>query len=154
MRAGRPRVPGPRGPLGGAAARAALAAAAAATVLALAGCGLAVQAPDLFGVMRTGGGKPLTIVVNDGGTVSCNRGPAKPISDRLLLVARSLTGQLDPDARKKLNPPSPPSSVYRYQVRLQMGTFSFPDTSAAHRPELAKLEQFLLQVEPSCGAAG
>ncbi|HWF74318.1 MAG TPA: hypothetical protein VG186_13295 [Solirubrobacteraceae bacterium] len=129
-------------------------AAAAATVL-LAGCGLAVQAPDLFAVTRTGGaGKPLTIVINDSGTVSCDRGPAKPISDRLLVVARSLVGQLDSDALKKLKPPSPPHSFYRFQVRLEKGSFSFPDTSAAHRPELAKLEQFLLQVEPLCGAGG
>ncbi|MDQ6778056.1 MAG: hypothetical protein M3071_18005 [Actinomycetota bacterium] len=122
---------------------------------ALSGCGLAVQAPDLFAVTRTGGaGKPLTVVINDGGTISCDRGPAKPLSDRLLIVARSLVGQLDPDARKKLDPPSPPGSLYRFQVRMPKGTFSFPDTSAAHRPELAKLEQYVLQVEPSCGAGG
>jgi hypothetical protein len=127
---------------------------AVAVAVALAGCGLGVQAPDLFAVTRTGGGKPLTIVVNDGGTVSCDRGPARPLPDPLLLVARSLTGQLDPDARKKLDPPSPPRSEYRFEVRLQIGTFSFPDTSAAHRPELAKLEQFLLQAQPSCGAGG
>ncbi len=130
-------------------------AAAALMAAALSGCGLAVQAPDLFAVTRTGGaGKPLTVVINDGGTISCDRGPAKPLSDRLLIVARSLVGQLDPDARKKLDPPSPPGSLYRFQVRMPKGTFSFPDTSAAHRPELAKLEQYVLQVEPSCGAGG
>lgn len=118
---------------------------------ALAGCGLAVQAPDLFALTRTGGGKPLTMVVNDGGTVTCDGGRAKAMPDRLLLVARSLVGQLDPDARKNLDPPSPPGSFYRYKVRLQVGSFSFPDTSAAHRPELAKLEQFMLQAEPVCG---
>jgi hypothetical protein len=127
---------------------------AALAASALAGCGLAVQSPDLFGLTRTGGGKTLIMVVNDGGTVSCDRGPAKPLPDRLLVVARSLVGQLDPDARARLDPPSPPHSFYRYSVSLQVGTFSFPDTSAAHRPELAKLEQFLLQAQPSCEAGG
>ncbi|HWF50985.1 MAG TPA: hypothetical protein VG294_10130 [Solirubrobacteraceae bacterium] len=125
-----------------------------ATVAALSGCGLAVQSADLFGVMRSGGGKPLTLVVNDGGTLRCNGAPAKPIPDRLLVVARSLTGQLDPDARKHLDLPSPAGSVYRYKVSLPKGTFSFPDTSAAHRPELAKLEQFVLEAKSRCAGGG
>jgi hypothetical protein len=127
---------------------------ALAAALALAGCGLAVQSPDLFGLTRTGGGKRLVMVVNDGGTVRCNGRPPTPLPDRLLIVARSLTGQLDADARTKLDPPSPPRSFYRFQVSLQKGGFSFPDTSAVHRPELAKLEQFVLQAEPYCGARG
>jgi hypothetical protein len=121
---------------------------------ALAGCGLGVQAPDLFAVTKTGQGKSVTIVVNDGGTISCNRGRAKPLSDRLLIVARSLVGQLEPDAFHKLDSPSPAGSVYRYTVRMQQGTFSFPDSSAAHRPELAKLEQFVLEAQPACGSGG
>ena len=129
-------------------------ASAVAVAGALAGCGLAVQAPDLFAVTKTGQGTSVTMVVNDGGTITCNRGRAKPLSDRLLIVARSLVGQLEPDAFKKLDPPSPSGSVYRFTVRMQQGTFSFPDTSAASRPELAKLEQFVLQAEPACGAAG
>jgi hypothetical protein len=124
------------------------------SALALVGCGLAVQSPDLFGLTRTGGGTPLTIVVNDGGTVACDGRAAKTLPDRLLIVARSLTGQLGPDALKKLDPPSPPGSFYRFKVQLQKGTFSFPDTSAAHRPELAKLEQFVLQAEAVCGVSG
>jgi hypothetical protein len=121
---------------------------------ALAGCGLAVQAPDLFAVTKTGQGKSVTMVINDGGTITCNRGRAKPLSDPLLIVGRSLVGQLEADALKKLDPPSPAGSAYRYTVRLQQGTFSFPDTSAAHRPELAKLEQFVLQAQPACGSSG
>jgi hypothetical protein len=128
--------------------------ASAFSVVALGSCGLAVQSPDLFAITRTGGGRPLTMVVNDGGTVACDGHPAKTLPDRLLLVARSLVGQLDPDARKRLNPPSSPHSFHRFRVHLQVGTFSFPDTSAANRPELAKLEQFVLQAEPSCGVSG
>jgi hypothetical protein len=131
-----------------------LALAAMLAILTLAACGLAVQSPDLFAVTKTGQGKSLTMVFNDGGTISCDRGRPRTLADPLLIVARSLVGQLDPDAVSKLDPPSPPGSVYRYTVRLQKGTFSFPDTSAAHRPELAKLEQFVLQTEPLCGSGG
>jgi hypothetical protein len=128
--------------------------ASALSVVALVGCGLGVQSPDLFALTRTGGGKPLTMVVNDGGTVTCDGRPAKTLPDSLLLVARSLVGQLNPDALKKLDPPSARGSVYRFKVRLQRGTFSFPDTSAAHRPELAKLEQFVLQAQAACRVGG
>jgi hypothetical protein len=131
--------------------RRSLAPVAVLAAVALAGCGLALQAPDLFLVTRTGQGAKLTILVNYGGTIRCNGGRPKTIPDSLLVQARSLPGQLYPDAAKKLDPPSPPRSVYRYQVKVQRGTFSFPDTAAEHRPELAKLEQFMLQAEPLCG---
>jgi hypothetical protein len=137
------------------AARAAAALAAAGLAAAgLTGCGLDVQTPDLFLVTRTGQGKPLTVLVTYDGGVTCNGRRGKTLPDRLLLLARSLPGQLESDAQKKLDPPSPAGSVYRFKVSLQYGTFSFPDTSAAHRPELARLEQFVLQAEPSCGAPG
>jgi hypothetical protein len=118
----------------------------------LGGCGLAVQAPDLFAVTRTGAGKSLTMLVNYAGTVRCNGAPAKTLPDSVLLVARDLVGQLGPDARRKLNLPSPPGSVYRFKVRLQAGTVSFPDTAAARHPTLAQLEQFVLQAQQACGA--
>jgi hypothetical protein len=118
---------------------------------ALTGCGLDVQTPDLFVLTRTGQGKSLTMLVNYDGGVTCNGRRGKTLPDRLLLLARSLPGGLESDAQKKLDPPSPPGSVYRFKVSLQYGTFSFPDTSAGHRPELAMLEEFLLEAEPSCG---
>jgi hypothetical protein len=133
--------------------RAACAVGAAALVAAaVAGCGLDVQTPDLFVVTRTGQGQPLTMLVNYDGGVTCNGRQGKTLPGNLLLVARSLPGQLESDAKEKLDPPSPPGSVYRFKVRLQYGMFSFPDTSAAHRPELAKLEQFVLQAQPTCSA--
>jgi hypothetical protein len=120
--------------------------------LVLAGCGLDVQAPDLFTVTRTGQGAPLTMLVNYAGTISCNHGPPKMIPDPLLLTARDLVGSLGPDARRNLDLPSSPSSVYRYKVRLQAGTISFPDTASATYPALAQLEQFVLQAQPACGS--
>lgn len=122
----------------------------AVTVVA-AGCGLDDEAPDLFLITRTGQGSKLTMLVNYGGTIRCDGGRARTMPDSLLVDARSLPGQLYPDAKKKLDPPSPRNSVYRYQVRVQTGSFSFPDTSTGHRPELAKLVQFFLQAQPICG---
>ena len=120
----------------------------------LAGCGLAVQAPDLFAVTRTGQGKTVTIIIGYDGNVTCNGRAGKTLPDKLLLMARSLPGQLATDAHRKLDPPSPPNSSYRFKVQVQYGTFSFPDTSAQHRPELAKLEEVVLEALPSCGAGG
>jgi hypothetical protein len=117
---------------------------------ALTGCGVDVQTPDLFLVTRTGQGAPLTMIINYDGGVTCNGHQGKTLPDKLLLVARSLPGTLESDAQKKLDPPSPPGSVYRFKVSLQYGTFSFPDTSAAHRPELARLEELVLEAQPSC----
>ena len=52
----------------------------------LAGCGFDVEEPDLFLVTRTGGqGHKLSLLVNDSGTVSCNGGKPKAISDPQLL---------------------------------------------------------------------
>jgi hypothetical protein len=117
-----------------------------------AGCGLDVTAPDLFAVTRTGQGRPLTMVVNYDGNLTCNGRAAGILPDKLLLAARSLPGQLESDAQRKIDPPSPPRSVYRFKVDVQYGNFSFPDTSAAHRPELAKLEQVVLEAAPMCGS--
>jgi len=120
----------------------------------LAGCGLDVQTPDLFLVTRTGEGRTLTILINYDGGITCNGKAGKTLPDKLLIVARSLPGTLEIDAHEKLHLPSPPSSVYRYKVSLQYGTFSFPDTSAAHRPELARLEQLVLEAQPDCPGGG
>ena len=114
-------------------------------VLAFAGCGFNVKSPDDFLLTRTGQGRTLTLLVNDSGTIRCNGSKPKPISDALLIHARDLVDGLGKDAKKSLNIPSPPNSVYRYRIKLEAGTVSFPDTSAAHREEFASAEQFVLQ---------
>jgi hypothetical protein len=128
---------------------------AAALLLAtgLAGCGLEVQAPDLFQVTRTGaGGQKLTLLVNDSGTVSCNGGKPKPLSDPLLLQARDLATSLNEDVGHKLKLTGSPRSVYSYSVNVQSGTMSFPDTAASTRKELAQLELFVVQAAADpCG---
>ena len=125
--------------------------------LALAGCGLNVQAPDLFLLTRTGQGARLTLLVNDGGTIRCNGGRARHLPDPLLLRARDLATALDGDAKEGLKLPSPANSVYRYTIRLQDGTISFPDaaTAAGGYPNLAQAELFAVQAaQQACGLPG
>jgi hypothetical protein len=113
--------------------------------LALAGCGLNVQSPDLFVLTRTGQGRTLTVLVNDAGTIRCNGGPTKTLSDKVLLGARDLAKSLDKDAMNGLHIATPPNSVYSYKVKLQDGTITFPDTAAADHKELAQAELFAVQ---------
>jgi hypothetical protein len=127
--------------------------AAAGVSIALAGCGLNVQSPDLFLLKRSGQGQTLTLLVNDGGTIRCNGGKPKPLSDPMLLQARALATSLGPDAKAKLQiATAAPGSVNFYTVKLQDGKITFPDTAAASHHELAQAELFAVQAAQSyCG---
>jgi hypothetical protein len=115
------------------------------------GCGLDIRSADLFLLTRTGQGHRLTLLVSDGGTLTCDGGKARPLPDPLLLRARDLASALDGDARRHLRLPAPARSVFQYRVRLQNGTIAFPDTAAAHRPLLARVELFAVQAVRNCG---
>ena len=118
----------------------------------LPGCGLGVQSPDLFVLTRTGQGQKLTLLVNDGGTIRCNGGSKRPLSNTLLLSARDLATSLDNDAKAKLRTPTPANSAFTYTVKLMDGTISFPDTAARVRSELAQAELFAVQAaDQACG---
>jgi hypothetical protein len=118
------------------------------------GC-LSVQAGDLFLLTRTGAGPRLTLLVNDGGTVRCNGGAAKPLPDKLLLQARDLSSTLDDDAKNHLHIPRSANAVASYSVKLKDGTISFPDTSASAHSELAQLELLTVQIARGpCGLSG
>jgi hypothetical protein len=119
----------------------------------LGGCGLDVQSPDLFQVTRTGAsGQRLTLLVNDGGTISCNGGKPKSLPDPQLLQARDLATSLNADVKDKLSFPVNKRSVFSYTVKVQNGTFTFPDTAASSRKELSQLELFVLQAAAKpCG---
>ena len=117
----------------------------AAIALGVAGCGFAVEEPDLFLLTRTGQGQTLTLLVNDSGTIRCDGHPAKAISDKLLIAARDLADNLASDAKAKLQIATVANSVYFYTVKLPNGTITFPDTAAASHPELAQAELFVLQ---------
>jgi hypothetical protein len=120
-----------------------------------AGCGFNVQSPDLFLLTRTGQGGKLTMLVNDGGTIRCDRGRTRQLAAPLLLRARDLANSLDGDAKHSLRIASPPDSVFRYVIRLQDGTISFPDTAARNHPALAQAELFAVQAaQQACGLSG
>ena len=128
------------------------AAAALAAVAMLAGCGLDVQSPDLFQVTRTGQGQKLTMLVNDAGTIACDGGKPKSLPDRQLIQARDLTTDLNSDAKSKLRFRVGARSVFSYTVKVQNGTFTFPDTAARTRKELSQLELFVVQAAANpCG---
>jgi hypothetical protein len=122
--------------------------------LAVSGCGLDVQSPDLFLLTRTGSGPKLTLLVNDSGTIRCNGGAARSLSDPLLLDARQLAGDLDQDVKNRLHFAGR-AGVYTFSVHLQDGTLVFPDRAAAHHSELARAELFTLQAaQGPCRLAG
>ncbi|HWE32223.1 MAG TPA: hypothetical protein VG410_01990 [Solirubrobacteraceae bacterium] len=126
-----------------------------ALALALSACGFDVRSGDDFLLTRVGGGHRLTLLVNDGGTIRCDGGAAKPISNSLLIDARDLVVNLDGDATRGLSLRSPADSVYRYTVRLQDGTISFPDTAAGTHHELTGVEEFVLRaVAGPCRGSG
>jgi hypothetical protein len=121
----------------------------------LAGCGLQVSSADLFLLQRTGQGKPLKLLVNDGGTIRCNGGPMKTISNQLLLQARDLANNLDKDAKAQLRIPATANGVYSYTINLQNGSITFGDTAAAAHHELAQAELFAVQAaQGPCGLHG
>jgi hypothetical protein len=127
---------------------------AGAAVLALAGCGLNLQSPDLFLLTRTGQGTRLTLLVNDSGTIRCNGAAAVQLPDPLLLAARDVANALAGDAKAKLLIRSGSRSVYSYSIKLRDGTILFPDTAASVHPELAQAELFALQAsQHPCGAS-
>ncbi len=111
----------------------------------IAGCGLNVELPDLFLVTRTGPGPKLTMVVNESGGITCNGGRQKTLSSSQLITARDLAENLSQDAHAKLAIPASPGTVYRYTVKLQQGTISFPDRAGTAHRYLGQMEAFVLQ---------
>jgi hypothetical protein len=126
-----------------------------ATVGVLAGCGLDVQAPDLFVLTRTGQGNTLNLLVNDSGTIRCNRGKARMISSARLITARDLSDNLAKDASSNLRLPIGSGSTYTYKIRMQQGTITFSDRDTARRPYLAQAELFAIDAaQQVCGLPG
>jgi hypothetical protein len=123
--------------------------------LLLTGCGLNIQSPDLFLLTRTGQGKPLNLLINDSGTISCDGAKAKSLADPLLIRARALAQDLDADAKAKLSIPRSHNTVAMYRIKLENGAITFPDTAARQRKELAEAELFAVQAaQQACGLAG
>ena len=112
----------------------------------LAGCG-GVTAPDLFIVYRSGSvpAARLTLLVNDGGVVHCNGGPARPISDPALVQARAIQDDLHDPAVAHSSLPPGSASVLSYYVRDPDGTVRFSDDSSSQPAVFRQLALFVLQ---------
>jgi hypothetical protein len=119
--------------------------------LLFAGCG--TPSPDLFEVTRSGEDRNanVTMVVNDGGRVTCNGREHKLDADRLLR-ARELTRDLDQPAELGLELPPGPNPVLSYRVRMEAGSVAFSDTSRDNPSEFLRLAAFTKDVaERVCG---
>ena len=128
-----------------------LAAVGLALALAAAGCG--TPPPDLFEVERTGEDRNanVDVVVNDGGSVSCN-GKEHPLEADLLLRARQILRDLQPQAELHLELPPGPRSQLRYTARMEAGTVAFSDTSRSNPKPFLALAAFTKDVaEDVCG---
>ena len=124
---------------------------AAALAAVLAGCG--TPPPDLFEVKRTGEDRNanVDVVVNDGGSVTCN-GKEHPLEADLLLRARELLREISPQAELHLELPPGPRSQLRYTARMEAGTVSFSDTSKGNPKSFLELAAFTKDVtEDVCG---
>ena len=117
----------------------------------LAGCGS--PAPDLFVVERSGPDPAanLTMLVSDGGSVTCNGKEHDLDADRLLR-ARQLARDLAKQAELRLELPPGPGANLSYKVRLEAGTVAFSDTSRGNPKSFYQLAAFTKDVsERVCG---
>ena len=122
-----------------------------ALALAAGGCGTAP--PDLFEVDRSGEDRNanVDVVVNDGGSVTCN-GKEYRLDADLLLRARQVVRDLEPQAELHLELPPGPRSQLRYRARMEAGTVSFSDTSRGNPRSFLALAAFTKNVtEDVCG---
>ena len=119
--------------------------------LVLGGCG--TESPDLFEVRRSGPDKPanVTMLVSDGGSVTCN-GKRHALDGDRLLRARELARDLAEQAELSLALPPGRGANLSYRVRLEQGTVAFSDTSPGSPRSFQQLAAFTKDVtERVCG---
>ena len=129
--------------------RRALAAAALAAVLA--GCGS--RPPDLMVVERSGAdpNANVKLLVNDGGSVTCNGKEHELDADRLL-TARQLVRDLEKQAELHIELPPGPGTQLSYRVTMEAGTIAFSDRSEGVPSTFQRLAAFSKDViEDVCG---
>jgi len=117
----------------------------------LAGCGS--PPPDLFLVTRSGPDPAanLTMLVSDGGSVTCN-GKEHPLDAKRLLQARQLARDLSKQAELGLELPPGPNANLSYKVKLESGIVEFSDTSKGNPQSFFRLAAFTKDVsERVCG---
>ena len=117
----------------------------------LAGCG--TRSPDLFVVDRSGPdtNANVELLVNDGGSVTCN-GEKHPLYADRLLKARQLERDLEPQAQLGIQLPKGPGTDLSYTARMEGGTIAFSDRSAGVPNTFQRLAAFTKDVtERVCG---
>ena len=125
--------------------------AAAVLALTLTACG--TPSPDLFEVRRSGedANANVTVLVNDGGSVTCN-GTAFPLDTDRLLRARQVARDIEPQAELLVELPPGPDAQLSYSVRMEKGTISFSDTSRSIPRSFQAVAGFTADViENVCG---
>jgi hypothetical protein len=118
---------------------------AALLALLLAGCGS--RPPDLMVVQRTGADRNANVrlLVNDGGSVTCNGAEHALDADRLL-TARGLVRDLERQAELGIELPRGPGSVLSYRVTMEKGTIAFSDRSEGVPATFQRLAAFTADV--------
>lgn len=123
-------------------------------VVGAAGCGAGYD--DVFLVRRTGAlpDARVDIVVNDGGTVTCDRGESRELDSKLLLRSRDIVRRLDESGLLgEVDPPSPRAQL-RYALRTGYGDITFNDVDAVGEPELGRVIQLVRELaQRECGLA-
>jgi hypothetical protein len=125
---------------------------AAALAALLAGCG--GRSADLFGVEREGSvpDARLQLVVNDGGTVSCDGGADKRLPEDLVIEARELQRDLLEPASQGLRLEPGTGSILRYDVITPDGRVRFADDSRGKPAVLDRFAFFVRKVAQGvCG---
>jgi hypothetical protein len=119
-----------------------------AALMLLAGCGNQVMLPDLFIVKRSGTipGARLELLINEGGQVHCDGGPALALSDPQLVKARGIQEELHEPASHHLALPARPGSVLSYYLRNAEGYLRFSDNSAGQSKAMHELQELVLEV--------
>jgi hypothetical protein len=122
--------------------------------LVVSGCG--GGSGDLFAVERTGDvpGATLRLIVNDGGTLTCNGDKPRTLPDKLLLDARAIATDIQESAQHSLNLKPGPQSVLQYVVRTPDGVVRFADDSPGQPEVTQRLAYFTRQAaQQVCGLA-
>ena len=88
----------------------------------------------------------IDLVVNDGGTASCNQGEPIALQGEGLLDARELARDLEKQAALGLVLEREKDSTLRYVVRLSNGRVAFSDNSKGRPPAFDRLVAFSADV--------
>jgi hypothetical protein len=117
----------------------------------LAGCGS--RPPDLMVIERSGAdpNANVELLVNDGGSVTCN-GSEHQLDAERLLTARRLVRDLSPQAELHIELPPGPGTQLSYRVTMEAGTIAFSDRSEGVPSTFQRLAAFTKDVvERVCG---